>query len=1312
MSATFASFGTTLSSGIQDLSAILSLFGTEECELHVESALRGGGRGGYIYAAITPLSIFGSLGVAKAAFGIFLASCSLSGARTLQNMGFEAKGDALAMLMLDKNHYKAESALLKLMDRHYIKRALHLSVVPPPILDLWLISLSPWDCELLLTSVLVACFGLAPYLHFFILRHTSFPPLALLFPTLRVVGGLLCVFPGQSLLQYRIERILKQRVLFKSINDLLKDEKLKMPYHKLWDESHTSEACLSSLHVFLGTLETPSAQEATAFIAHLSQLLDSPPNRDDVAMRLKKSYIADTWSWLIMLCALLVGILMTLVGYIGSFTIVQNSSTSSDTYIWLGAEAALAFIRILIWALNPTWDDSDGIRFRLDGQKIPPLHETLACSENHATKLKIVPETTFWEALTAYSGPLNVDQINKVPEFKHWYSWVRHKRDEILYLILEGEETILCRMEIGKDPDFHHARIMDSTSNAVHVIQQGILENDHPLMLESSDFKNNVFEHYFSILSVTQADDSFPIRASWPLSESSVEGWVAHIPKRRRHLGDPEQGTAGDDSALWLHLRPAINRTLEGMPLTFRQFKTSFGTISDHADSQVIYHHLSTHLSTHTKTIYLESKRVSGTGLVNFYNEKWRIYSNGALSLKRLFKPLNSNFVKRELDDRKKAKKIGTREKQAEENTTTEVSPTHESEIIDTVENVAFAHWRTNVLLPLSRRLSGNGMKREVNRVLACFMSRALTRDDVSDMCLDVVWSSEQTVETSLRQVMADPSVDRDLFSALHELAITFRGDGRNEDAMRADEEAGRLRETLETEDPGLEHNVPIESGQEHAHPPVRGTSPTIATDGKTTEEAGRLRETLETEDPGLGHNVPIESGQEHAHPPVGATSPTITTSRKTTEETGRLREILATEDPGLEHNVPIESGQEHTHLPVGGTSPNIATSRKTTEDRLRETLETEDPGLEHNVPIESGQDHAQPPVGGTSPTIATSRKTTEEAGRLRETLATEDPGLGHNVPIESGQEHAHPPVGGTSPTIANTGKSTEEEAGRLYETLATEDPGLEHNVPIESGQEHALPPVGRKSSTIATSRKTTAPIPPLSLTTLRKKEVRWKLTVDEYVIRNSPESWTSPLPVSSKASATVLIPPPPPQPNQDLPLPVAGALEFHRSLTPAQALQLDFSFPSDAFRRNPQLTMTLLNEPACNPPQSVVHLRISAGLHTVEFDVVHTPRGRTVTVGDVLTGIQAHLRQYDRDKVPPEAAPYKYRRIATVNGYCSARDRDARKESATIAAERQGGGRFVDRLLGHTLFAGLSPQLGQRDNYWQVQLAIPERYA
>ncbi|KAJ7892234.1 hypothetical protein B0H13DRAFT_1886879 [Mycena leptocephala] len=225
------------------------------------------------------------------------------------------------------------------------------------------------------------------------------------------------------------------------------------------------------------------------------------------------------------------------------------------------------------------------------------------------------------------------------------------------------------------------------------------------------------------------------------------------------------------------------------------------------------------------------------------------------------------------------------------------------------------------------------------------------------------------------------------------------------------------------------------------------------------------------------------------------------------------------------------------------------------------------------------------------------------------------------------------------------------------------------------------------------------------------KKEVRWKLTVDEYVIRNSPESWTSvPLPDASPAPTPVPNPPPPPQPNQDLPLP--ATLELHRSLTPASALQLDLSFPSYAFRQNPQLTQTLLNEPACTPPQAVVHLRISAGVYAAELDVVHTPRGQAVTVGDVLTAIQNRVRQYDGGHAPPAAAPYMQRRIATVNGYCAAAGRDAPREAANVEAERAGKGRFVDHLLGHTMFAGLTPQLGQPDNSWQVELVVPERYA
>ncbi|KAJ6453789.1 hypothetical protein C8R45DRAFT_631356 [Mycena sanguinolenta] len=256
-------------------------------------------------------------------------------------------------------------------------------------------------------------------------------------------------------------------------------------------------------------------------------------------------------------------------------------------------------------------------------------------------------------------------------------------------------------------------------------------------------------------------------------------------------------------------------------------------------------------------------------------------------------------------------------------------------------------------------------------------------------------------------------------------------------------------------------------------------------------------------------------------------------------------------------------------------------------------------------------------------------------------------------------------------------------------------------------------------------------------------KEVHWKLSVEEYAARDSPESWTSPLPSpetcatslpaptetcssalpTSNGTTVTATPPPPPQPTRNLPLPTT--LEIHPMLASPSQLQLDFSFPSDAFRRNPQLTRALLAEPACTPPRTALSVRIAAGLYKVRVQIRHRPteeqptltptqldnsRSDTVTLGDVLTTIQWELRQYDGGATPAEAQPYMRRRIATVNGYSQRRSAEAR--TAAVAAESKGGGRIVDYLLGHTMFSGLTLQLGQPDHCWQLELAIPERYA
>ena len=68
MSSGNGGIGSTLTSGVQSIAAILPLLGTEQCSIHVSSALTRG----YLYAATAPMSIFGSLGVVSAGFKTML----------------------------------------------------------------------------------------------------------------------------------------------------------------------------------------------------------------------------------------------------------------------------------------------------------------------------------------------------------------------------------------------------------------------------------------------------------------------------------------------------------------------------------------------------------------------------------------------------------------------------------------------------------------------------------------------------------------------------------------------------------------------------------------------------------------------------------------------------------------------------------------------------------------------------------------------------------------------------------------------------------------------------------------------------------------------------------------------------------------------------------------------------------------------------------------------------------------------------------------------------------------------------------------
>lgn len=99
-----------LATGIQDLAVLIPILSTELCAHHTTKALEKG----LLYAAATPLTIFGSLGIAKAGFIALVASIDcpfFHGPTILKNAGFHPSG--LGKLFLHVKHnkhhlYKAE----------------------------------------------------------------------------------------------------------------------------------------------------------------------------------------------------------------------------------------------------------------------------------------------------------------------------------------------------------------------------------------------------------------------------------------------------------------------------------------------------------------------------------------------------------------------------------------------------------------------------------------------------------------------------------------------------------------------------------------------------------------------------------------------------------------------------------------------------------------------------------------------------------------------------------------------------------------------------------------------------------------------------------------------------------------------------------------------------------------------------------------------------------------------------------------------------------------------------------------------------
>ncbi|KAJ7801961.1 hypothetical protein B0H14DRAFT_2614841 [Mycena olivaceomarginata] len=357
----------------------------------------------------------------------------------------------------------------------------------------------------------MALLGICPYLHFSIRHHTSSLLPSLAFPLLRVIGGVLCVFPAQLMIQHRVLTILRQRILFQRINDdIANRHDVKLPAK--WKDDMPSDQALLALCDFLKT----SLTEQTAFAQVLIAAMDLGDAQIGDAEEKLRSQITDSRAAILLRTSLLIGFFMTLVGYVGCFTLVQDGkSTPSDTYIWLGLEALLSLLRMMIWAWNPIWDDPEGITLGLTKTNTNSLPYIVTGAQKQSLDLVFMDEIQFWRHMTAYCGPIDPDDLQKIDGFEPYYAWLRveDEEDDRLCLLLEGKYSDLCMLDDGADSAFYDVGKGAITWPFAKEIR---LTETHPLMTNQK-FKLAVFGHYSFIMCVKSSRPFRMMRTSWTL---------------------------------------------------------------------------------------------------------------------------------------------------------------------------------------------------------------------------------------------------------------------------------------------------------------------------------------------------------------------------------------------------------------------------------------------------------------------------------------------------------------------------------------------------------------------------------------------------------------------------------------------------------------------------------------------------------------------------------------------------------------------------------------------------------------------------
>ena len=388
MSSGGGGFSPTIMSGIQDVAAILSLLGTGD----VGSALTQG----YFFAASAPMSIFGCLGLLSVGFKTFVACLSfkgIEGAILFGNMGFEPQGENLSLIMIDttkgenSGRFVIENRIDALIDELNIDRNRIIGVSHKS---------ATWNLELMATTALLCALSITPYIYINLTTDNLnlWNGMIWVFPMLRSTGGFIVATLTPLLIKRRIIT-LSDQYLARRRRDQLGDGDVE------------------------AAVDTKKYQDA-----------------------------AGTW---LLLFLLLIGLLVSFMGYVGCFSIVQNSASTWGPTSWLFLETGLSVGRLVIWAWNPTRDDAPPLKIHLELDNYEPL-PTCNKDNKEVLKHKVLPLTRARDFLKSITSFVGIIQPFSNPDLSLYYTltWNRVSERSVLRRNRDNEPENAEKHELGE----------------------------------------------------------------------------------------------------------------------------------------------------------------------------------------------------------------------------------------------------------------------------------------------------------------------------------------------------------------------------------------------------------------------------------------------------------------------------------------------------------------------------------------------------------------------------------------------------------------------------------------------------------------------------------------------------------------------------------------------------------------------------------------------------------------------------------------------------------------------------------------------